>query len=738
MVQRFTLLLLFIWSCLFSYSQNIGELFEKGRYKEVIELTSYTSYSDIENFSYRINSFSRMNFQTEHFEAISQLRKNKSNCDQIIYNTHLSKYYQQMMFIDSCLYHADRAMSLYREKGCKDSSIISFLYRQYANAMRNGGIYFEVIENAPRNYQTFDERNEFLKSYFDTALYYAQNDNQRADIYRKIGTMYSDGVLGVRTDPKKISFSVNSINYLRRSIALEKSPADKAMAQALIGLNYFYIESHRKAEVSLQSALQLTREDSRIIYPNQFITISDWRGENLEEMYERDKNVDLLNLANETYSRAFKVWSGYYRGRLVHDAYHNSSINRLVANHLKLFKVTDDSLHLFKAFEFIELSKYPDFGKTKNTIHELQKMLDEKTAFVNYTSLNRPNRHIAFVITKDDFHYLETKTEAFLDISKLSKLYNFTDINSFKYWSYRYYQSYFEKVDSILHKGDIENLIISNSDWLSMLNLDVIISDATGSKWQDLNYLFKRYNISYALSASAYINSFNKSQETNSPNLGITLGSYTKEANLRFSKKLKSRLKESYISEELDLLSNIKSSSVALLFSHGESNYINRNAHIKTSSNDSISASEIEKMRLKNDLVILTACNTNASQQYYSEGAIGNFNVAFRSAGASSVLTTSWAIDDKANAFIIEQFVKYLSEGEEKNAALWKAKKDYWNQCVLDEEFSPIYWAPYILTGNNEPVKIKKRKNETNAEWSWWWLTLLIVPLLILFKRRFS
>ena len=76
---------------------------------------------------------------------------------------------------------------------------------------------------------------------------------------------------------------------------------------------------------------------------------------------------------------------------------------------------------------------------------------------------------------------------------------------------------------------------------------------------------------------------------------------------------------------------------------------------------------------------------------------------SFTLAGASSVIKTSWEINDEASAAIITRFYFHLSKGKEKNEAMRLAKLDYLN--VSSPAFkNPYYWAAYEVLGDNAPV----------------------------------
>ena len=744
--------LIFVFCILLSFNaktqtaiDDIENDLQFGSYKLVIKKTEKRLKSETDQnirfqlFELKAEAHLNLGQLPDYLISIKQSGKHNpcNKTRDIFFNTHLAEYYQHMLMPDSAIHFAQLSLNEVRDIGYDyDSTLTAYVYSNYANAMRNGGGYNKIIANTQND---FELRNQFLKAYLDTALRYSTSDKQKANIFLKIGTMYSDiSAFYMKTPSEKIKEASSlSVKYLNRAIELEKSPGRKAMGFALIGLNQFYIGEYDKAEKTYQDALKLVHNENEILNSNVYITICNWRGANLEKWYEFSGSLTHLKSVNKVYKDGLIEWLKIVRSNKsnlgLHDAYHTSTANPLVGNSIDLYRLTNQESYLEEAFKFADLTKYPNFYTNEISIKQVQKQLRSNTAFVHYTAIARPLWHIAFIITKDNIELVEMPAAHLPpDTERLRFLYNFSDLNEFKRISNEFYNGYFCKVDSILTKKNLKNIIISNSDMCSMLNLDLLISDTLSKTWKSQPYLFHRYNFSYALSARSFIHSYLKPNKNGS--FGITTGEYLKESNLRFSQQLTDNLSSAYASDICGIRVNLKSNSTSLLLSHGISGYQNQQAQIKTSSNDNLSVSEIFEMNLNNDFVIFTACNTNTSQQYYSEGAIGNFAKAFRYAGSKSVLTTSWEIDDKVNSFIIEKFIEYLSDGMPKNEALWLAKKDYWNQCEQDEEFKPLYWAPYVLTGNIDSVIIQK-KEQLNFNWLW---LLTLIPLAIIIWRKFN
>ena len=109
-----------------------------------------------------------------------------------------------------------------------------------------------------------------------------------------------------------------------------------------------------------------------------------------------------------------------------------------------------------------------------------------------------------------------------------------------------------------------------------------------------------------------------------------------------------------------------------------------------------LQASEIVQLRLNSDLVILSACETAIGQLEGEEG-IAALSRAFLLAGARSVVSTLWSIDDTFSLFLIKQFYKHLAAHEPAAAALTAAKRDMLRK--YGAAAVPYYWAAFTFEG---------------------------------------
>src|SRR5467141_1774560 len=109
-----------------------------------------------------------------------------------------------------------------------------------------------------------------------------------------------------------------------------------------------------------------------------------------------------------------------------------------------------------------------------------------------------------------------------------------------------------------------------------------------------------------------------------------------------------------------------------------------------------LEASEIVHLHTNADLVVLSACETAVGRLQGEEG-IANLSLAFQLAGAKTVVSTLWSIDDTTVLYLMQRFYAHLAEKDTVAHALTSAKRDmlktYGAQAV------PYYWASFKLEG---------------------------------------
>ena len=116
-----------------------------------------------------------------------------------------------------------------------------------------------------------------------------------------------------------------------------------------------------------------------------------------------------------------------------------------------------------------------------------------------------------------------------------------------------------------------------------------------------------------------------------------------------------------------------------------------------------------EDVRLDADLVVLSACESGLGDELAMEGLIG-LTRAFQFAGARTVASSLWQVEDWATAELMERLYRHLRSGKTKDEALRAAQLELIRGSVetMDREgrvvkrdlSSPYYWAAFQMIGD--------------------------------------
>jgi CHAT domain-containing protein len=104
---------------------------------------------------------------------------------------------------------------------------------------------------------------------------------------------------------------------------------------------------------------------------------------------------------------------------------------------------------------------------------------------------------------------------------------------------------------------------------------------------------------------------------------------------------------------------------------------------------------DIYNLKLRAELVVLSACRTALGKEVRGEGLVG-MTRAFMYAGAPRVIASLWAVPDRATSEFMRLFYRHFFEGQSPAAALRSAqlelrKTPRWS--------APFFWAGFILQG---------------------------------------
>jgi CHAT domain-containing protein len=261
--------------------------------------------------------------------------------------------------------------------------------------------------------------------------------------------------------------------------------------------------------------------------------------------------------------------------------------------------------------------------------------------------------------------------------------------------------------------------------------LNETLKQIPSASYADLPFLVKKYPVSYAQSASVlstllakettgasarignkYLFAFGDPVYEDSSNLSIA-----KYPRLDFSRKEIETIAAFFNagSSDICLRNNATEENFKLKKDLDKFNYIHFATHglineekpdlsalVLTSNRGSgedglLQATEIFKLKLNADLVVLSACQTGLGKLVRGEGMVG-LTRAFMYAGTPSVVVSLWSVSDMSTAALMGEFYKNLIKNKlSKTASLRNAQL----ALINDPKYAhPFFWAPFVLIGD--------------------------------------
>lgn len=132
---------------------------------------------------------------------------------------------------------------------------------------------------------------------------------------------------------------------------------------------------------------------------------------------------------------------------------------------------------------------------------------------------------------------------------------------------------------------------------------------------------------------------------------------------------------------------------------------------------------ELYELQLNADMVVLSACETGIGELQRGEGII-SLARGFSYAGAKSIITSLWSVNDKQTPELMKHFYTNLKAGQSKDAALRQAKLTYLESSTNPE---PYFWAAFIPIGDMTPIEL----SAGFPVWGWWGIAFGILLLFI-------
>src|ERR1700752_4830866 len=372
------------------------------------------------------------------------------------------------------------------------------------------------------------------------------------------------------------------------------------------------------------------------------------------------------------------------------------------------------------------------------TLALTQRLLGNETVLLSY-SLAEPASFL-FAVSGNDFQVKRLPPERTLRESVQKLLVAVTDKNNPAPAEYRrqalYLSQQLLQPVSRMLAGKRALVIVADGS-LHRLPFEALFSSPAVTKgdFRKLPYLIRQFAISYAPSASVLAELYNEQRET-APKGFIAFGDPVYEhagdgtinATLRavstngrinlqplpYSRDEIAGIARLFRDDERELFlgeaaseGNVKAPERLSHYrfipfsTHG---YVNearpRFSGLLLSHSDSpqsdgvLSAYEIFNLKLKADLVVLSACETGLGKEVKGEGLMSLMR-AFMYAGTPSVVVSLWNVNDESAADLMVRFYRHLQKGGlNKSEALRQAQLE-----MIEVNGFPFFWAPFVLVG---------------------------------------
>jgi len=377
------------------------------------------------------------------------------------------------------------------------------------------------------------------------------------------------------------------------------------------------------------------------------------------------------------------------------------------------------------------------------SVKQVQQHLDGKTALIEY--FLGENESFMVFITKNEFgvYGLPSRSEIEKSIKAYIKILSGPPRGEFKgtLAAKRIYRELLYPAERNIPES-VESLIIVPDGILYSLPFETLIPDTQDQRSQD-DYLITKYKISYVPSSSALLFLSENMAKSGNPKSLLAFGNpsymlrdsskgkkpkteiqilrelyldqgfdfsplpYTEREILEISTYFSADKKDIYLKdearEEIFKEAPLKDYQIIHFACHGflAEEFPFRSALVLSLDDDPqedgfLQVLELYNLRLKADLVVLSACQTGKGRLERGEGILGLPRIFFY-AGARSVMLTLWRINDESAATFMNLFYRYLSKGNDKAQALRLTKLD-----MINSKFRhPFYWAAFILNGDS-------------------------------------
>jgi CHAT domain-containing protein len=128
---------------------------------------------------------------------------------------------------------------------------------------------------------------------------------------------------------------------------------------------------------------------------------------------------------------------------------------------------------------------------------------------------------------------------------------------------------------------------------------------------------------------------------------------------------------------------------------------------VSSADNGLLSASEIMKMKLDSELVVLSACNTAAADGRPQAESLSGLAKAFFTAGTRNLVVSHWSVPSASTTELMVRMAAVRQSGRDFNWAqsLRAAMIDLIEKQGPDTFAHPLFWAPFVVVGADRKLQ---------------------------------
>ncbi|MEO1260696.1 MAG: CHAT domain-containing tetratricopeptide repeat protein [Bacteroidota bacterium] len=400
------------------------------------------------------------------------------------------------------------------------------------------------------------------------------------------------------------------------------------------------------------------------------------------------------------------------------------------------------------------------YGTDYTTIKSLQKKLAPNQTLLEYF-VGKNDMYI-FVVSPKGTKVIKTKIDFPLErwITELRE--SITDYPTANNKSEKLYNQGFGIYQKTAHQlfqkliapiGELsESLIIVPDDVLWNIPFEVLLKHENGDKYKSLPFLLLDHNIAYGFSATLWqeikqLKSSNKKLLAIAPSFKQSDFENTRDKvfkELKFNKtevieivdKIGGTSMTDTFATKNAFIKIGKQYALLHLATHvylDENN--SENSYLAFSPSDSagwkLYVRDLYNQYFPSEMVVLSACKSGVGKIQKGEGLI-SLSRGFAYAGAKSLVTSLWQVNDRATSNIMTSFYEGLKLNKNKDTALRQAKIEYLKNQKEDHLASPFYWAAFVALGNMETIGF-------NSSHYFYYLSgaVFVLALAFYFKKKF-